>query len=198
MQQNSPRYFFGLAPTGLLERQELKILLSKMKRTLADQEKDVRWIPPNLWHVTLLFLGALSESQCSEVLQRFNQWIPSIKQQNIELEFQGIGAFPSIEEARVLWLGLGRSQELVGLQNELQELFLQAGFSFEDREFRPHLSLVRFRNPTHVRDLTQLGGRKSFGNYKIGEIVFYKSVLEGKFPKYLPLARKTFADLHNT
>ena len=198
MMQNSPRYFFGLAPAGLLEHQELKVLLSRMKRTLAERDKEVRWLQPASWHVTLLYLGALSEAQCVEVMQRFSAWNLGVKHHSINLEFHGLGAFPNLEEARVLWLGLSRSQELQGLQADLQGHFSAAGFNFEEREFTPHMSLVRFRNPTHVRELVKLGGRKSFGSYKIGEIVLYKSVLEGKFPKYLPMARRAFADLHNS
>ncbi len=176
------RKFIAVVPAGLSENADLKQLIGKLKRTTSDRGQDVRWTPPDLWHVTLVFLGDVED--LGKLTDWFLGWNPAVVGE-ISLRVHGLGAFPSVEEARVLWLGIGESQEFLNLQREAA-----AQFSLSDHEFKPHLTLARFRNTRNAADLVKLGGRKHFGDYAVGELVLFDSVLQGNVLKYVPMLRK--------
>ncbi len=188
----SRRFFIGVVPEGLEKNEPLKVLLGKMKRTLKEREREARWAAPDLWHVTLLFLGALAEEDLARAVSALNTWCPSLSQ--VSLEMAGVGAFPEPHEARVLWLGVHRSQEMLAFRHELVEHISAAGVvapEADTRDFVPHLTLARLRNLQSVDDLVRLGGRKDVGSYPVREVVLFESVVQGNIKKYLPIARRT-------
>ncbi|MGZ3724080.1 MAG: RNA 2',3'-cyclic phosphodiesterase [Bdellovibrionales bacterium] len=183
------RYFIAVVPDSLGENPALKHLVGKMKRTLSDREREVRWVAPALWHVTLQFLGELPIGRKDELMQLMHDWNPKISELNLRL--QGLGGFPASDQARILWLGVQENQQLLDLQTELGQLLKAKGFEIEAREYNPHLTLARLRNPQSVTDLVGLGGRKHFGDYKISELIVFESVLQGNIVKYMPQLRRS-------
>lgn len=183
------RQFIAIAPRGLDQNQELKQLLGKLKRTMRDRGQDVRWTPPDLWHITLQFVGELSEERSAGLKNILETWAPDVS--GLRLRLQGLGAFPSPVEARVLWVGVKEDQELLALQNQLAERIEDAGFAPDEKEFQPHLTLARFRNQISVTELLKLGGRKHFGDYGVDELILFQSVVQGNIIKYVPLMRKS-------
>jgi len=182
-------YFVALVPEALKDNNDLKILLGKMKRTLKDKDKTVRWTPPDMWHITVQFLGSLSNEELTKVYSALNSWKPGV--QNLELKIQGVGAFPDPQDARVIWLGVQNSQELKQIQQGLAEHFSNNNIDvIDDRPFLPHLTVARLRNLQSVTDLVKLGGRKSFGEYRIAEVILFESVLQNAMGKYVPIHRK--------
>jgi 2'-5' RNA ligase len=160
--------------------------MGKLKRTIDQREQVVRWVAADLWHVTLAFLGEFAP--LASLREFLENWQPAVG--GVTLRLQGLGAFPSVEEARVLWIGVRENQEFLDLQRDLQKRLVAAGFALGEREFNPHLTLARFRNTSNVNDLVKLGGRKHFGDYKVGELILFDSVLQGNILKYSPVFRK--------
>jgi 2'-5' RNA ligase len=181
------RYFIAVVPQGLNENPALKQLMAKMKRTVSEREMEARWVHPDLWHVTLSFLGELEDDRKNDLYRAVGEWKPDIR--GIDLRMQGVGAFPAEDQARVLWIGVQENQELIDLQAHLARHLASQGFTLENRPFAPHLTLARLRNPQSVADLVQLGGRKHFGDYKISDAVVFESVLQGNIIKYMPQLR---------
>jgi 2'-5' RNA ligase len=165
---------------------ELKQLVGKLKRTLKDREQEVRWTPPDLWHVTVQFLGDVPVERARLAFQALRlSWSKTL------LKIQGLGAFPEERAARVLWLGVQENQAFLDLQTEVSNQFLQAGFPVDEKDFRPHLTLARLRNAVSVSDLVKMGQRKYFGEYLVSELVLFESVLQGNMTKYIPLERRS-------
>lgn len=179
--------FVAVAPGGLQDNQELKQLLGKMKRTLSDRGVEARWVPPDLWHVSTVFLGPLPEDRREELLRVIGGWRPAAG--GVELRLHGLGGFPSSDQARVLWVGVGENQEFLRLQSDLSAFLQGHGFTLGDRPFHPHLTLARLRNSHSLTDIIKLGGRKHFGDYPVTEFIVFHSVLQGSILKYVPLAR---------
>lgn len=185
-------FFIAIAPAGLSENQQLKQLIGKMKRTLNDQDRDVRWTAPDLWHVTVQFLGELSEARALDLLKVMQDWRPHVS--NLHLRLSALGGFPSNDQARVLWVGVQESQELMDLQAQLGLYLGAAGFAPQAREYHPHLTLARWRNLNSVSELVGLGGRKHFGDYPVREFIVFQSVLQGNVIKYIPRLRVPLND----
>jgi 2'-5' RNA ligase len=187
------RQFIAVVPEGPQENLELKQLMGKLRRTMSDREQEVRWIPPDLWHVTLQFLGDVGPHS-----SRLREVFDSMKLSavgDLELRLQSFGAFPESEAARVLWIGVQENQAFLTLQAELAGVLSGAGFMLGDKEFKPHLTIARFRNPLNASQLLKLGGRKHFGDYPVREIILFESVLQGNIIKYMPIARRPVASL---
>ena len=184
-----PKQFIAVVPGGLDQNQELKQLLRKLKRTLAERGTTVRWNPPHLWHVTLKFLGETIEPE--RVAKALEDWTPAVGE--ISFTLNALGVFPVTEAARVLWIGVRASQAFLDLQKSLEDQLARHDVRVEaqpERPFRPHLTLARFRNPIGAADLLELGGRRHFGDYRPTEVVLFESVIEGSMVKYAPRARR--------
>lgn len=183
------RYFIAVVPKGLEQNHEFKQLLGKMKRTLRSREREVRWVPPDLWHVTLQFMGNLSAQRFADLVKVLEEWQPATAR-DLVLRLHGVGGYPAAEQARVLWVGVGENQQFLNLQEELAGVLRAQGFELEARPFHPHLTLARLRNSCSVTELVELGGRKHFGDYPINELILFESVLQGNILQHMPALRR--------
>ncbi len=183
------RQFIAVVPEGPQDNPELKQLMGKLRRTMSDREQETRWVPPDLWHVTLQFLGDVG-SQSERLREVFRTMsLPAVGE--LVLRLQSFGAFPASDEARVLWIGVQENQAFLDLQAQVASALVGNGFMLGDKEFKPHLTIARFRNPLNASELLKLGGRKHFGDYPIREVVLFESVLQGNIIKYVPVERRS-------
>ncbi len=183
-------FFIAVVPEGLQDNSEVVRLFSKFKRTMDDKNKEVRWVQPSLWHLTVQYLGQLTAVEKMAVVEAFEAWTPPESSKDIVLRVQGVGAFPQTDQARVLWLGIQKNQALLDAQSTVKKVFENFTEEADDREYNPHITLARFRNMRDASDLVQLGGRKHFGDYKVSEFVLMESVLQGHMMKYVLVVRK--------
>src|SRR6185369_9070162 len=66
---------------------------------------DVRWVPPEQYHLTLKFLGDATPEQLGETAAGLAETANIFS--HFVVEFTWIGAFPRLERPRVVWLGMG-------------------------------------------------------------------------------------------
>lgn len=104
----------------------------------------LRWVKAESVHLTLKFLGNVSEEQIDPIviaMERATENIPSFS-----VRIQHVGTFPNIKSPRVLWVGLrGEVDLMIQLQTRLEETLAALGFVNEIRPFSPHLTLARVR-----------------------------------------------------
>lgn len=115
--------------------------IHRSARLLREQKYPVRWVPPDLLHLTLKFLGEVqseSVSSIEEVLERVAGTTGPFS-----MEIGGFGAFPTIRRPRVLWVGVVPSPVLRCLKHDLEWALSDPGFGREARAFHPHLTLGR-------------------------------------------------------
>jgi 2'-5' RNA ligase len=115
------------------------------------QRADLRWAPAEDWHVTLAFLGEVSEVPLARLLPRMER--AARRHSAFGLSFAGAGAFPSPGRATVLWSGLAGDRRALGkLAQTVAAGAGRAGVPPPDagRRYRPHLTLARCRTPADV------------------------------------------------
>lgn len=110
-------------------------------RPLREMEMPVRWISPENFHVTLKFLGEISEHRLDAVAEALSRVASSTRR--MDLEISGFGAFPTIRRPRVLWVGVEPSPALRCLKQDVEWALSSCGFDRETRAFHPHLTLGR-------------------------------------------------------
>ena len=163
-------------------RQQLARLIDGFRRMPG---ATARWVRPELMHLTLVFLGEVSQEflesakvQLREVSSRHAPFTARLK---------GLGAFPSPARARVVWVGTepGR-REVCSLQAAVSRSLGAIGYQPERRPFSPHLTIGRLRTPGDVGRATTLQFESE--QFTIDRIVLFRSVLGPTGPTYTRLA----------
>ena len=144
--------------------------LAKLRKGLErDDHRFVKWVDPGGIHLTLKFLGNIPSSQVTKVAETMGKAVQGIS--SFHLEISGLGAFPNLKQARVLWVGVGGElDQLSSLQGKIDTALAALGFPKEERPFVPHLTLARIREGASAPE------RKGFGEL-VGSSSF-----EDKYP----------------
>ena len=138
-------------PIGL--KKELSDLEAQLKK---NSPPVVKWVDPNSIHITLKFLGEISEDSIEELMLA----IEESAQGNLrfQLEVRGLGAFPNLEHPQILWAGVkGELEKIIQLQKSIESNTEQLGFPRESRVFSPHLTLGRVRDEARPKERQRLG-----------------------------------------
>ena len=89
-------------------------------------------------HLTLVFLGELSEEKTDIIKTAMNQ----IKGEPFLLSLSGFGRFKR-NSGDIHWAGVDKSEALIMIQKQLIGELEKAGFSPENKEYAHHLTLGR-------------------------------------------------------
>lgn len=98
---------------------------------------NVRWVDPRDMHTTLRYFGATPEDKLPEIRDLMTRAAAATPP--FQIVYGGVGAFDSLEEARVVWIGLGEG--IVPMERAARLLGRD-----ERRPFAPHLTLGRNRS----------------------------------------------------
>jgi len=139
--------------------------LARLRKELErDEHKFVKWVDPGGIHLTLKFLGNISSKRVTEITEAMEEAAHGISP--FHLEISGLGAFPSLRQARVFWVGIGGEMDkLFRLQQNIDSALAALGFAKEERSFVPHLTLARIRQGASPPE------RRSFGEL-VGSAIF--------------------------
>ncbi|NOR89660.1 MAG: RNA 2',3'-cyclic phosphodiesterase [Anaerolineales bacterium] len=158
--------------------------------------ESVRWVRSEGIHLTLKFLGEISNSSLEEIHQTLEQEVR--KHPNCTLSVGGFGCFPNRRRPRVLWIGITEDKgTLAQVQSSIHEKLVPLGFEKEERPFHPHLTLGRVRRNASMSDLTQLQDAVNefvvgkIGQFEVREIHLIESILKPSGAEYFPLGEYT-------
>jgi 2'-5' RNA ligase len=145
---------------------------------LAPLLKDIRWIRRESLHLTLKFLGHVDDGRIDDIQAAVQTAVASLLRFNVSC--RGFGAFPDIRRPRVFWTGL-EGGSLPRLAEATEQALEPLGFPREKREFRPHLTIGRWREGTRVGDalrrvVDEWRGH-DFGTFAVDEAVLFQSTL---------------------
>ncbi len=160
-------------------RRQIAALLRDLKASLPD----ARFAPEAQLHLTLRFLGDVSPQTVESLkpaLLRAAQECPAL-----EAVVEGLGTFPERGSPRVLWLGLRAPAALLSLQGSVEAAVAGLGLPREQRPFRPHLTLARWRGPVRRPDLPAV----DLGPTRLSRLILFRSRLDPKGAVHTPLAK---------
>ena len=120
-------------------------LRERLEAARADHA--IRWVSTENLHLTVWFLGEVSEARSAAVLDALQ---PAMRSAAFDLHIAGFGAFPPSGPPRVLWMGLTRGLEDLARAHEEVGARLQPwGFPPEGRAYSAHLTIARVKEPPH-------------------------------------------------
>jgi 2'-5' RNA ligase len=126
-------------------------LPEKIKRELSEYkdkwlELPCRWTKRENIHITLVFLGYLTDDEVLNICKITEE--VALRNKPFSIELNKITYGPKDKNPRMIWAEGGKSEELKKLQNDLENSL--AGLSSEvkgekGRGFSPHITLGRLR-----------------------------------------------------
>ena len=173
--------FRGFVSADIEPNQQLTGILNELSASRAD----IKVVKPGLLHVTLKFLGQTDEKLVPDIETRMAAACAGIPPFTIRLK--GMGAFPSLSNIRVVWVGIEHGEPLARIAEALEKSMIELGFNEEKRGFKPHLTLARMRsgrNMGNVQIILKENAASEFGDYRIDKISLKKSVLSPQGPTY--------------
>lgn len=142
----------------------------------------VRWVPLENMHLTLKFLGDVSSTNLDMVTQMISAEADLFE--CFEIHLDGLGSFPNLKRARVLFIGIRAPAVLSALHRGIESAAKRLGYESEERDFSPHLTIGRVKQniavPEQQTIRRALEGTKiaSLGTAKIDSVHLYKSDLK--------------------
>lgn len=162
--------------------------LARLQARLRGVGVRARWTNPGSMHLTLKFLGELEPDRFDAACRALDA--PAEIGGPLDLAAQGLGAFPSLSRARVLWVGIGgEAPRLARLALVVEARAEAAGVPREGRPFRPHLTLGRAPGAAPMAGLARAfaaeGGYEG-PPFRVMALVLYESRLGPRGPTYDP------------
>ena len=162
---------------------------------------EARWARVEGLHVTLKFVGEVSEVRMQEIKAA----LASVKTAPFAVRFAGVGFFPNAKAARVFWAGVDGGDELSRLASAVDAALEKLGIAREDKPYHPHLTLARASArplrelqalltdppplPHHAQNPRASGAPPQFGTMTAREFFLYQSQPQKGGSKYTKLER---------
>ena len=180
---SAPEHVRAFVALELEER--LREGLGELQTRLRPRLGSIHLVRPEGIHLTLRFLGSTTPQQrdtMREVLSAAASACPPA-----EVSVSGLGTFPERGGPRVRGLGMEVPAAIHELQKACERAALRAGFDKEDRPFKAHLTLGRWRDRAARPELPEV----DLGTTRVETLVLFKSELRPGGAIYTPL--ETFA-----
>ena len=110
-------------------------------RPLHRLAPEIRWVGPDALHITMKFLGEVSEERVPALHAALQAAAPATAA--FTLVLGGIGGFPNLRRPRVLWLGVKNGTGLRRLHAALERELFALGYPLETRPYAPHVTIGR-------------------------------------------------------
>ena len=131
---------------------------------LRDADLPVRWVGPEAYHLTMRFLGEV-DRDAVETVERAVGTAAGMNRP-FGARMSGCGAFPTMRNPRVIWLGVEPSPQLRSLRQDLEWALSEAGTSRDARAFHPHMTLGRSSDRAGAGAFRRLGDLSTAVDYE--------------------------------
>jgi 2'-5' RNA ligase len=178
--ENVMRLFIGIElPENIREG------LAEVERELGAVTNSARWVATESAHLTLKFLGEITEQRAEEV----HQAMSVLTWKGFQITVKGIGFFPGTRSPRVFWAGV-QAPTLEALTERIDSKLETFGFEKERRSYRAHITLARAKaGPLEAALVTAASQFKEreFGTFNVDRCFLYQSELTSNGPLYTKL-----------
>ena len=159
---------------------KIKEIVSEISGDMRKTPLDLKRIKVDNIHLTMVFLGNISTTRLDELSR-----VVSKTCQNhgpFEITLKGADIFFRRRTPTVLWIGLdGDINKMAVFRDALQHVLSPFGIKKENRPFKPHLTLGRFRKGATsgplLKDFVERYRDLTSPVETLGELVLFKSDL---------------------
>lgn len=160
---------------------------NEVQDLLARTGADLKSVAPHNIHITLRFLGDIE----ADAIDSIHESMKQVSFSAFECKVQGLGVFPNLNYARVVWAGIREgSDEFKKIADQLEPKLRSLGFKADAKGFSPHLTLARVRTGRNKNELARIIQELvdyDFGVVRAECLRLRKSVLTPQGPIYSTL-----------
>ncbi|MFQ5462564.1 MAG: RNA 2',3'-cyclic phosphodiesterase [Phycisphaerae bacterium] len=171
-------------------------VLDHARVRLARSCDGVRWVQPELMHLTLRFLGDVADGDVAEVCAAVEDVARDCKPFGIELG--RAGCFPRRGPVRVLWVGVEEpTGALVGCAGAVSKAIESLGFEPDRQGFSAHITLGRARADRSDGAMRSAVERWNVVRERmdVNAMALIASVLTPQGPVYSPVCQARFGGI---
>jgi len=159
--------------------------LEKFSNAVKGSGASVKMVDLANMHITLKFLGDISEDKVPAIQDAMKNATSGIKP--FTMRMKGSGAFPNLGRISVVWAGMEGAEPMIEIARKLEAGLIPLSFEQEKRKFSPHVTVARVRDGRNVRELAEVirdWESGDFGDVPVDKIILKKSVLRPEGPIY--------------
>jgi len=134
------RTFIGIFPPA-----EIQKTIGDIQSAFRADNSPIRWEPQNKFHITVKFLGDLTEGQFGPLQQALDAAVGAIP--SFEITLLNAGIFPSPHSPKIVWIGSppDANPDLLRCFGAVENGCAEAGFKKDERAFHPHITIGRVK-----------------------------------------------------
>ena len=165
---------------------EIRSRIDGFVARLKPQLEGARWVRPEGMHLTLKFLGNVTDERRSPI----ELSLGGVRASSFAINVGNVGVFPNPKFPRVLWVGIQAGPELTELAQQIEERMSRLGFPREMRAFAAHITVARLNNRSKTSSLNSVlsAPQPGFGTMTAKEFHLYESKLSPQGSRYSKLA----------
>lgn len=133
------------------------------------------------FHLTLKFIGEVSESQMQYVREK----LADINFSQFSLRLDKVGFFPNEANPHVVWIGVAPHEPFKQLKQQVDAVL--AGLFPPESTFTPHVTLARIKSSDKYAARTRLVIKPL--SFEVNEFVLYESKPNHRGKEYNPLEK---------
>jgi 2'-5' RNA ligase len=169
------RLFIGIPIT--------KGLYQKISNLEESIDKRLNWIPLKNLHMTILFLGNIDINEIPEIVNIMDEVKLKYKDyfKKLNLKIKKVDYGPPGRK-NMIWLYIEKNENLEKIKKIFEEELENRKIYFqrEERDFLPHINLIRLKNRKNLKDIK----KELNWNVIFTEINLYESHLKKPFVEY--------------
>ena len=171
--------------------------IQRLHATFAPHQRRLgpfRWTEPAQYHLTLAFLGDVSDERVADVVEGVA--LVAGQHRPFEVSIKGIGAFPNLLKPNVLWAGVSvGADRLVALAGDLVSQLQLDGFEPDPKPQKPHLTLGRAQKGPRISPVDRIAldlAGLEFGGFEVTRVSIMSSELAPSGPIYTEIGEARF------
>jgi len=171
-----------------------RITIEKIKSfsaRLQQNQPKIKLVKPENLHLTIKFLGNVTEELASQIYTFLNDEINlrMFKDYKLDYSLKGVGQF---NKFTVLWIKMeGNIQFIQDIKEKIEEgLYTHFQVPKDKKtQFKPHLTIgrlrkekIEYKNITSLKNIINENKTSNFGTFTVDRVVLKKSVLTPQGP----------------
>jgi len=165
--------------------------VTNVVQRLAATGADYRWVAPENLHVTLNFAGNIIDTEvlefCSDIKSAVKDFSP------FEMSLQGVGAFPTLEQPRTIWIGVDEGSEVLrSLYKKVEAVLSHWGVNKDRNEYVPHMTVGRIQRSGRWNESLQTALHRlrnhDGGVCNVDSVIVFSSFQDNGGPTHTPMA----------
>lgn len=123
-------------------------------------QSPVRWVKPQNIHLTLKFIGEVSEATYSKIEAALSESeaesIAGPDAGAFDITLRGCGKFGKGTALTIFWLGIEPSRSLTDIYHTVEHRLARIGIPKESRPFKPHITVGRNKRSFNTKPFNEL------------------------------------------